>query len=161
MQTQTLQLSGQKAREIYKTAPDALKAILSETFGATYFSEKITDRVKTFEDALELVGCSDNMKTLLAYNGIDKEMWAALSFAKLSIIRKALNEGWEPDYSKTSEYKYYPWLKYNAGSGFSLHAVGCDRTDAVVGARLSFKTEALARYAAEQFAGLYNDLFTL
>ncbi len=47
----TLQIDEMKAKQFWKTGTSELKAILEDTFGKSFFSEKITDRVKTFEDA--------------------------------------------------------------------------------------------------------------
>jgi hypothetical protein len=92
------------------------KELLMEMFGAEMFSQKITDRIKTFEDALEMVGCTEEMKLYLNYNGSDADLLAAQAFAKLTIIAKALNEGWKPDWTNTNEYKYYAWFKGSSGA---------------------------------------------
>ena len=47
----TLQISEQKARELYKTGSKDLKTILEESFTKEFFSNDITDRIKTYEDA--------------------------------------------------------------------------------------------------------------
>lgn len=158
---QTIEIKKENAIKAYNAADNSTKTILETLLGKENVSGKITDRVKSFEDALELVGCSDNVRILLDYNGQDKEMIAAQAFAKLSIIRMALNEGWEPDWENGNQYKYYPWQKYVAGSGFVPFVCGCDLSGTDVGSRLCYKSEALARYAGQQFADLYNDLFSL
>lgn len=122
-------------------------------------SMKITDRVKTFEDACRIAGVSDNMAILLKYNGIDGDMIASQAHAKLTIVAKALNEGWKPDWSDKSQYKYYSWMKFTPGVGFSYLVCVVGGTHSDVGSRLCFKTSELAKYAAEQFQDIYNDLF--
>lgn len=125
-------------------------------------SEKITDRVKSFEDALEIVGASDDQKILLYYNGHDTSMLASVALAKLSIIAKALNEGWQPDWSDDDQYKYYPWFnKLASARGFSYYGYDCAYSYSGVGSRLVYKTSELAEYAGKQFNQLYNDLFSL
>lgn len=125
-------------------------------------SEKITDRVKTFDDALAIVGASENLKILLAYNGQDVDMLASLAHAKLGIIAKALNEGWQPDWLNGNQAKYYPWFKQvGSALGFSCNDYVYGHSLARVGSRLVFKTSDLAIYAGKQFTSLYNDLFTL
>lgn len=141
-----------------------LKDVLSILFeGQTKKEEPkdIKERVKTFEDALAIVGASENLKMLLDYNGIDKDMLASVAHAKLSIIAKALNEGWAPDWEDSDDYKYYPWFEYKAGVGFSDSNCERWRTVTSVGSRLCFKSSELALYAGKQFQGLYNDLFSL
>ncbi|WP_017258427.1 hypothetical protein [Pedobacter arcticus] len=125
-------------------------------------SEKITDRVKTFDDALKIVGASDNLKTLLSYNGQDTDMIASVAHAKLGIVAKALNQGWQPDWRNSNEAKYYPWFKtVGSGVGFSCHDYYYGYSSSGVGSRLVFKSSELAVYAGKQFIQLYNDLFTL
>ena len=71
----------------------------------------ITERVKTFEDACKELG--EDHKLVQQFKAIqeaiaeDKE---ATAYFKLGIITAALNEGWEPDFTNESEYRYYPYL---------------------------------------------------
>ena len=157
----TLEVKQEKVIAAYNAGDDESKKLLETLFGKDKVCPKITERVKTFWDALGMVKVSENIGILLGYNGIDKEMLAAQAFAKLSIIHQALNEGWEPDYSNKNEPKYYPWFKWTAASGFSFFDCDYDDADSIVGARLSFKSSELAKYAAEQFADLYRDFLTL
>lgn len=121
--------------------------------------EKITDRVKTFEDAINLLGdkVSPNVSVLLAYNGVDNAMIAARAAAELSIIAEALNEGWKPDWDNSNQYKYWPWFDMrSSGSGFSFYVYGCDFSGSRAGSRLCFKSRELAEYAAKQFTDIYK-----
>ena len=140
---------------------DALEAEAKEIRKLlTVKAGKITDRIKTFEDALnEIGGVSDNAQILLKYNGTDNDMIAAQAQMKLSIIARALNEGWKADWTDHSQYKYYPWFEYKSGFGFSSANYGNWYADASVGSRLCFKNRELAEYAGKQFQSLYNDLF--
>lgn len=62
----------------------------------------ITERCKTFEDALRLTGV-----TLPDIFGeLPKHV---IAYMKLCIIARALNEGWEPKFTK-DEHRYYPWF---------------------------------------------------
>ena len=52
----TLQLSEQKARELYRSGSKELKTVLEESFGKEsfgkdFFSQDVTERVKTYLDA--------------------------------------------------------------------------------------------------------------
>lgn len=155
---QKVEINQANALNAHNKANKEGKALLEALLGEDLFKPKnIMDRVKTFEDALEIVGASDNLKILLSYNGIDKDMISHQAHAKLTIIAKALNEGWTPDYTDSSEYKYYPWFKFTSGVGFSYGDFGYVFTASRVGSRLSFKTKELAVYAAKQFQNIYND----
>jgi hypothetical protein len=154
----TLTIDNDKARKIYPTASSEIKTILEQSFGKDFFSQKITDRVKTFEDACEVVGIIPDLIEL------DGDTLDEIAYKKLKVIVKALNEGWIPDWKDTNQYKYYPWFymdKTHSSSGFSFFFVGYYCTGSYVGSRLCFKSAALAEYAAKQFTGIYKEFFTL
>ena len=135
----------------FNKADTAGKALLEALLGKETFSQKITDRVKTFEDACAVAGedpLNENFST-----GSDDE----IAYKKLKVVVKALNEGATLDYGNKNQQKWSPWFEY-AGSGFRFLDTDCGCTDtrAAGGSRLCFKTEDLARYAGTQFIDLYN-----
>lgn len=138
------------------------KKLLEDLFGAEIFIPKsITDRVKTFEDACKVVGV-DPDDVLPFSDAENNDQKAINAFAKLRVIAKALNEGWEPDWTNSNQNKYTPYLKANpSGSGFSCSDYGLWYAVTCVGSRLCFKTSDLAMYAATQFEGIYNDFFLI
>lgn len=159
---QTLQINKDTAFKLYPGGSTEFKTILEETFGKEFFTQKITDRVKTFQDACDVVGVlPDNVKTLLAYNGIDSDMRASVAHMKLQIIARALNEGWKPDWTKSSQYKYYPWFDFSSGSGLSFGVFVCHYSRSHVGSRLCFKSAELAKYAGQQFIDLYKEFMCI
>jgi hypothetical protein len=157
-----LQINEDKALKLYPFASAEFKQMLDDSFGKEFFAQKITDRVKTFEDACNIAGpLSDNISLLLKYNGIDKDMLAVQALAKLSIIARVLNEGWTPDWNNGVQPKWYPYFKA-AASGFGFSAADFVRwsTNTDCGSRLCFKSSELAEYAGKQFISIYNDLLT-
>lgn len=151
----TLQMDEQTALRLYPGADAAFKEMLEQSFTKEFFNQKITDRVKTFNDALALVTPSNNLKRLLAYNGFDTVLNGAQAMAKLQIIATALNEGWKPDWKNSSQYKWYPWFK-KSGSGLSFDVAAYWYLDTYVCSRLCFKSKELAIYSAEQFKDIYT-----
>lgn len=145
----------------------------------------VRKRIKTFEDACREIG-------------IDAEAWNrdkislglepdVLAFLKLRIIVKALNEGWEPQFTE-DECRYYPWFilytreEYNkldeeeksrvvyrssyyanALGGVSSAYAGYDSSyaSANIGVRLAFKTSELAAYCGRQFLDIWADFVFL
>ena len=145
----------------------------------------VRKRIKTFEDACREIG-------------IDAEAWNrdkislglepdVLAFLKLRIIVKALNEGWEPQFTE-DECRYYPWFilytreEYNKldeeeksrvvyRSNYHAHALGgvscayadygSSNTGANFGVRLAFKTSELAAYCGRQFLDIWADFVFL
>ena len=145
----------------------------------------VRKRIKTFEDACREIG-------------IDAEAWNrdkislglepdVLAFLKLRIIVKALNEGWEPQFTE-DECRYYPWFilytreEYNkldeeeksrvvyrssnnadalgGGSCANAHS-DSSNTNASIGVRLAFKTSELAAYCGRQFLDIWADFVFL
>ena len=145
----------------------------------------VRKRIKTFEDACREIG-------------IDAEAWNrdkispglepdVLAFLKLRIIVKALNEGWEPQFTE-DECRYYPWFilytreEYNkldeeeksrvvyrtynyalalGGVSCAFAYVGSSSANAVIGVRLAFKTSELAAYCGRQFLDIWADFVFL
>lgn len=128
--------------------------------------KEITERVKSFDDALKIYinqfgPLSPAKKSLLEYLGDDKDVNAAQGFLQVSIIRAVLNEGWVPDWTKSSQAKYYPWFDFSSGSGLSYDGYGYDGSYSYVGSRLCYKTSALAIYAGKQFSSIYAKFMIL
>lgn len=123
-------------------------------------------QIRTFEGACKVLG-HDPKKVLPKVGNFPKaHQKALLASAKLIIINEALNfqdngkKKWVPDWNTYDEGKYYPWF-YMDSPGFRLCGVGCARSGTCVGARLVYRTRALAEYAAKQFKSLYKDLMVL
>lgn len=125
-------------------------------------SLKITDRLKTWEDACNIKGI-DPVKSLPYPKEKDKFEAAMNGIFQMFIITELLCEGWEADYSNTSQYKWYPYFKYqNKASGFGFRASSSNFEFAggFTSARLVFPTEQLANYAGKQFISIYNKFLT-
>jgi len=89
---------------------------------------------------------------------------AMIDHYKLVIIVSAINGEWDPDWSNSRQYKYYPWLWVEAtksGFGLSYNDFGYARTTTDVGARLCCETEEQAKYTFEQFKELYESYFLI
>lgn len=163
MTTTPIEISKKQALDAYKLADEKMKPVLEAMFGKEVVSMKITDRIKSVEDAIEYLGSVTDKDELaiLNYTGSNKEVLAAKSLLRISLFRKAVNEGWEPNWEDSSESKYFPWLEFVAGVGFSDYDYVCDRSYTFVGSRICFKTSDLARHAAVCCNADYNQLFTL
>jgi len=150
-----LQIDEKNARTFYKEASKAFKAALEDTFGKEFFSEKITDRIKTFEDACAKLGLLPEQVIPGFGVTISKD---EIAYRKLKIIAEALNEGWKPDWTDSNQYKYFPWLEYSrSASGLVYSCTYYSFTSTFIGSRLCFKSKELALYIGEQFIDLYNE----
>lgn len=152
----TLQISEQKARELYKSGSSELKSILEESFGKDFFSQKITDRVKTYEDACHELSMNPLDKNKLRGFGFTKH---DIAYQKLTTIVKALNEGWVPDVCDSSVYRWYPWFKTNGSPSsfaFSISSYDSASAGAGGGSRLCLKSKELSEYCGKQFIDLWK-----
>ena len=150
-----LQIEESNARRLYKTASTEFKQALEDTFGKEFFSAKITDRIKTYEDACEELDETPLDEKVLTDLGFTTD---EINYRKIKTITKAFNEGWKADWNDSNQYKYYPWFKMSSG-GFVFDGAGCGSSTADAGdaSRLCFKSSELAKYAGEQFLQLYSD----
>lgn len=139
----------------------------------------VTERIRDFDDAVHELGYSNRLVLeyqKLKMQGFSKDI---VAYARLRVIVKALNEGWEPQF-KEDEKRYYPYFVLytqeeidrmddtqrcelllwggNACDGsfcglvYSNSNLGWADSNSNFGARLALKTKELAIYAGEQFA---------
>ena len=179
----TLNIDKEKAINAYQNGSEEQKKVLEQLFGKeTFRPQMVTDRIKTFNDAL---------KELNPFRPLVKEYKALckadvtenmIAYSRLCIVTAALNEGWTPQFVK-GECRYFPYfylytdeeiskmseeeksrvvyrsyyiaLAYGGVSGaVAYYDSACAST---FGSRLAFKTEELAEYAGKQFVKLYAD----
>lgn len=158
----TLQIKQDSLLVAFRNAGKEGKQVLSDLFGkqvALY--DNITDRVKSFEDACQVLGISTNVPEV---KGLPrKHQKAIIANYKLIVIAEALNEGWKPNWQDSDEYKYYPWFDMSnpAGVGYSHTDRTASATAAYVGSRLCLKNRELAIYFGQTFTDLFNDSLLL
>lgn len=155
----SLVINENKAYELYPTASPEFKQVLEDTFGREFFNRKITDRVKTYEDACAVLGIDPHASMPDTSDCPKEDKRAYIAFHKLVVITRALNEGWRPDWSNAGQPKWFNWWYTNGNAGLAC-AGSYDAPSLAVahfGSRLCFKSEALADYAAKTFKGLYEE----
>ena len=146
--------------------------------------KNITNRIKTFDDALEELG--PNHSLVKEYEAICKADVTenTIVYSRLCVITAAMNEGWRPRFVK-EEYRYFPYFYLYTNeeisrmseeeksrvvfrSNSSAYAYGgvayaCAYNDSVyvanVGSRLAFKSSVRAAQFGRKFADLYNKVF--
>lgn len=120
---------------------------------------KITEQVGSYEDACQILGINPDDLPIVDTLP-EKDRQSIIAYYKLTVIIRALNEGWEPDWVDWSQYKYYNWFYVDrSSSAFRFYAAA--HASAGVGSRLCFKTRDLAAYAAKKFEELYKDYFLI
>ena len=191
MNNETIEIKKEEVLATYKAARENndinVMCALESLFGKDTFKPKdITERVKTFEDAMMILGEEHPLvKEWHLGENLSPDLEAYL---QLRVIIAALNEGWEPQFTK-DEKRYYPWfwlytkeeidemsaddrtelnMKSTDGyqteyAGFafaySYHAPSASRTS--VGSRLCLKSDTLAKYCGKQFTDIWADFLMI
>lgn len=152
----TLQLSEQKARELYRSGSKELKTVLEESFGKDFFSQDVTERVKTYLDACHELGREPLDEKKLLELGLTEH---DIAYQKLTLIIEALNEGWKADVCDANVRRWYPWFEPNGSpSSFAFGGSFCGLAYACAGSgsRLCLKREKLSNYCGKQFIDLWK-----
>ena len=124
----TLSISLNEAKILYKEATLERKLELEELFPELK-PQLITDRVKTYVDALKVLKLDHFDENNLYPREIARR--------KLVIITEALNEGWKPDWENASQLKWYPhFCGANAGFDCSVANASPAAANTYVGVRL-------------------------
>lgn len=117
------------------------------------------EKIKSFEDACRHLGIEPKLPEV---DGLfPNHRKAVVAFYKLSTIISALNNGWKPNWDDYSQRKWWNFFYVEFGSAsfvFSYSTTSPSFASAHSGSRLCFKNEELAKFAAENFIDLYNDL---
>lgn len=138
----------------------------------------VTERVKTFEDALRELGDEHplvkqwwNFETMTDIAEATRGNADLVTYIKLRIITAALNEGWTPRFTE-DEKRYCPSLVFRghesqhvktikwAGAKFGITANGAAVTTGQrAPMRLCYKSYELSIYSGVQFIDLWVDLY--
>lgn len=108
-----LEISAENALAAYNNTDANGRELLEHLFGKEIFAQDIKDKVKTFEDAVAILG--DEHPLVAQFRVIESSFKEAdnnlhlFAYARLVIIAEALNEGWKPKFDG-DECRYYPWF---------------------------------------------------
>lgn len=111
----TINLNATQVAAIYKGGNEEARKALKDSLGEQFSTIlPITERVKTFEDAVDelgnehpLVKVYQSIKYGYCSELVGKDL---LAYTKLSIICEALNEGWHPQFT-LDELRWYPYYE--------------------------------------------------
>ena len=184
----TIKLDATQVAAIYKGGNEEARKALKDSLGEQFSTIlPITDRVKTFDDAVgelgnehSLVKVYHSIKYGYTSELVGKDL---LAYIKLTIICEALNEGWHPQYTQ-NERRWFPYYElltneeiegmpeeeksrvvgragsYAGAYGGLVYSVAgnvSSVSSAYYGSRLAFKNEELAEYAGKTFIDIYKD----
>lgn len=116
-------------------------------------------KIKSYEAACKALGLKPiSYEVFNAFQKEDRKTMAA--YHKLAVITRAINEGWQPDWSNREERKYEPYMYTNSAElAFATTANAPSLTSAHLGSRLCFCDYERAMFAVETFGELYKDYF--
>lgn len=167
----------------YNEADKATKKMLEAIFGKDMFKQKnIMERVRTFNDACRELGSEHPF--VKEWNLGENLSPSLEAYLQLRIVVAALNEGWEPKFTK-DEVRWYPWFwlytqkeldemsveekkerrmmdvrgrvsEHYAGFGSARSTNAPSYARATVGSRLCLKSEELSTYCGKQFIDLWS-----
>ncbi|ANF51722.1 hypothetical protein A0O34_14955 [Chryseobacterium glaciei] len=158
-----LEITKEAALKAHKEASPKGKILLENLFGGKVFLQKITDRIKSIDDAVGELG-EDDPDVIhylkLEASGINGHI---LYSQMLVVITKALNEEYTPDWNNGEWDKWYNWFNMSSSSSgrFSFGGSAARGSLSYCGSRLCFKSKELAQYAAKQFIDIYEKAFTI
>lgn len=119
--TKELKISAENALKAYNATDANGKELLEHLFGREVFAPKnIMERVKTYEDACEVLGIEPKDFGAMRFVEVDSEgemkscevlkfMPDEIAYFKLKTIAAALNEGWKPRFDG-EERRWYPYF---------------------------------------------------
>lgn len=191
MNNETIEIKKSNVLAAYETAREtgagSTMKVLEAMFGEDIFKPKdITERVKTFDDAMMILG---EEHPLVREWHLGENLSPDLeAYLQLRVIVAALNEGWEPQFTEDEE-RYYPWHwlytrkeidnmeaselkernmvsteKYQtdyAGFAYALSSNAPSYSDTNFGSRLCLKSDALAEYCGKQFTDIWADFLLI
>lgn len=116
-------------------------------------------KIKSYEAACKALGLKPiSDEVFNAFQKEDRKTMAA--YHKLAVITRAINEGWQPDWSNREERKYEPYMYTNsAGLAYAGTYNTPSATNTYIGSRLCFRDYERATFAVETFGELYKDYF--
>lgn len=179
-----LKISVENARAAYDNTDANGRELLEHLLGKEVFAQDIKDRVKTFTDALRVLGTPEELISDDFFKEQEKLGEDVVAMLKLRVIAEALNEGWRPKFDG-DECRFYPWFYIYTKKEYeeldedekkACRVVGRSFSNAVAyggvayayangasslsgtynGSRLAFKTRELAEYCGKQFIEIWE-----
>ena len=116
-------------------------------------------KIKSYKDACRALGLKPISDEV--FNAFGQDAKTVAAYHKLAVITRAINEGWQPDWSNRNEPKFEPYM-YTNSAGLACANASNAPSDAYayIGSRLCFHDYERAAFAVKTFGDtLYKDYF--
>ncbi len=157
---QYMQLTKEKAKELYDFVPDSFKGELEKEFGKKAFEKREYEKLNTFDDCCRACDTTEeDFKKKFIPLGLSPD---ALNLEALGIINKAINgPGWKANHADHNQQKHFPiFAASSSGFGFSFSYYDCGNTNTYVGSRLCLESGEKAVYSGTKFIKFWEGLLT-
>lgn len=117
-------------------------------------------KIKSYKDACRALGLKPISDEV--FNAFGQDAKTVAAYHKLAVITRAINEGWQPDWSDRNDPKFEPYM-YTNSAGLACAnaniAPSYTHSDTIFGSRLCFPDYERATFAVKTFGELYKDYF--
>ncbi len=152
-----MEITEEKAREIYPNVSESFKRELEEHFGKETFMPNELDKLLSYEAALELAKRPDAK----AISEIPEDLHDhLLKYYKCIVLSEAANGGKRMDIYNSKVNRHFPYFEANGSpSGFRFYGSLCvnSSADAGSGSRLSVISEKAARHLGTKFTKEFRE----
>lgn len=138
----------------YREANSDQKKLIEKYFKIN-IKKSITEKVKSFDDVLNIAGLT--IEEVIPYkNPKNKKQKFQNGVAKIQLLAVVLNEGWVAKFDG-SQYNYYPYFQYKTSVGWVYYYYSYDFAVGH-GVVAYFKTDEIAKYAGTNFLEIYKEV---
>ncbi len=152
-------ITEENAKTTYLQADEKTRKVLRGLFkGQVNLYDKITDIVISIRDAFEFEGRDyDAFLEKCKQNGDEID---EIRYKEIKTYIRVLNEKWVPDWSNSSQRKYFIYMDWSSGVfSYAHYDDWCTHTN--VGSRLCLKDEQLALHVIKNISNEYKEFFTI
>jgi len=163
MSNTVIEVSKENALEAFENSEGETKELLGNLLGKKNLALNIMERVKTYHNACSELNISPLGSDAFSHILNAKDRAKVAAYHELTVIVRALNEGWEPNFKKPEEI-FMPMFGYRKSPVAGKLQFVFLQSDPLCnfstsnGAQLSLKNKILSDYAGRQFIELYGSI---
>jgi hypothetical protein len=156
-----LRITFEDAQKFYPNSNNGFKDLLEQTFGKEELTNKVDlSKIKTYADICKLDKVHP-IKSLPFPKPKNDEQRFLNATARCARIVRVIVNGWKPDFSNSSQPKWYIWWKYNTASSAFVFGDALDYYDSTLtnsGSRFCFETREQCEHVGKHFVKEFNEM---